>query len=44
MFVIVDYYKEWVVIIVVFVEIVEIVFEWVVFLWLDIVVKFIVIC
>lgn len=44
MFVIVDYYKEWVVIIVVFVEIIEIVFEWVVFLWLDIVVKFIVIC
>lgn len=44
MFVIVDYYKEWVVIIVVFVEIIEIVFEWVVFLWLDIVVKFIFIC
>lgn len=44
MFVIVDYYKEWVVIIVVFVEIIEIVFEWVVFLWLDIFVKFIVIC
>lgn len=44
MFVIVDYYEEWVVIIVVFVEIIEIVFEWVVFLWLDIVVKFIVIC
>lgn len=44
MFFIVDYYEEWVVIIVVFVEIIEIVFEWVVFLWLDIVVKFIVIC